>query len=38
MLLETRIGPGRKLGRHPTEDDRLELGRNLVKLLAEAAR
>ncbi len=38
MLLETRIGPGRKLARLPTEDDRLEMGRTLVALLAEAAR
>ncbi|MCE2863266.1 MAG: M14-type cytosolic carboxypeptidase [Opitutaceae bacterium] len=38
MLLETRIGPGRKLARDPTEEDRLELGRTLVALLAEAAR
>lgn len=38
MLLETRVGAGRKLGRYPTEEDRLELGRRLVESLAEAAR
>jgi hypothetical protein len=38
MLLETRVGPGNKLGRRATVDDRLELGRNLIALLAEAAR
>lgn len=38
MLLETRVGPGSKLGRYPAVEDRLELGRRLVELMAEAAR
>ncbi|MFM9031947.1 MAG: M14 family zinc carboxypeptidase [Opitutaceae bacterium] len=38
MLLETRVGPGRKLGRYPTVEDRFELGRRLIESLAEAAR
>ena len=38
MLLETRVGPGSKLGRYPAAEDRLELGRRLVELMAEAAR
>lgn len=38
MLLETRVGPGRKLGRYPAVEDRFELGRRLLELMAEAAR
>ncbi|MFM8337310.1 MAG: hypothetical protein ACKODK_17270, partial [Opitutaceae bacterium] len=38
MLLETRVGPVPKLGRYPAVEDRLELGRRLVELMAEAAR
>lgn len=38
MLMETRVGPGRKLGRPPTVDDRVALGRQLIALLAEAAK
>jgi len=38
MLMEQRIGPSRKLGRIVTTDDRLEFGRKLIALLAQAAR
>jgi hypothetical protein len=36
MLMEQRIGPGKKLGRIATTDDRLEFGGKLIALLAEA--
>src|SRR6185436_8372853 len=35
-LMEQRIGPGRKLGRLPTIEDRLEFGRKLIQLMAES--
>jgi hypothetical protein len=35
MLMEQRIGPGRKLGRLPTVEDRLEFGRQLIATMAE---
>ncbi len=38
MLMETRIGPGRKLGRISTTEDRVELGRQLIALMAEAVK
>jgi murein tripeptide amidase MpaA len=39
MLMERRIGPSqRKLGRIATTDDRLEFGRRLIQLMAEAVR
>lgn len=34
-LMELRTGPGRKLGRQPTAEDRLHFGRELVAALAE---
>lgn len=37
MLMEQRIGPGKKLGRRPTTEDRLEFGARLIALLGEAA-
>jgi hypothetical protein len=37
-LMEQRIGPGRKLGRLPTTEDRLEFGRRLIELMAESVR
>jgi hypothetical protein len=37
-LMEQRIGPGKKLGRLPTTEDRLEFGRRLIELMAEAVR
>lgn len=37
-LMEQRIGPSRKAGRIMTTQDRLEFGRRLIALLAEAAR
>ena len=30
MLMEQRIGPGKKLGRQPTIEDRLTFGRQLI--------
>ncbi|MBI5771442.1 MAG: hypothetical protein HZA93_26950 [Verrucomicrobia bacterium] len=38
MLMETRVGPGKKLGRPPTVEDRVALGRRLIALMAEAAK
>jgi murein tripeptide amidase MpaA len=38
MLMEQRIGPGRKLPEGPTTEARLEFGRKLIGLLAAAAR
>ncbi|WP_414663011.1 M14-type cytosolic carboxypeptidase [Horticoccus sp. 23ND18S-11] len=38
MLMEQRIGPSQKAGRIMTTEDRLEFGRQLIALLAEAAR
>jgi hypothetical protein len=37
-LMEQRIGPSRKSGRIMTTQDRLEFGRHLIALMAEAAR
>lgn len=37
-LMEQRIGPSPKLGRIATTDDRLAFGRQLIALMAEAAR
>ncbi len=37
-LMEQRIGPGNKLGRIATTEDRLAFGRQLIALMAEAAR
>ncbi len=37
-LMEQRIGPSRKAGRIMTTEDRLEFGRRLIVLMAEAAR
>jgi hypothetical protein len=38
MLMEQRIGAGRKLGHIATTEERLEFGRQLIQLMAEAAR
>jgi hypothetical protein len=38
VLMELRIGPGRKLGRRPTTEDRLAFGRDLVLAMEEAVR
>lgn len=38
MLMETRVGPSKKLNRIATTPDRMELGRRLIALMAEAAR
>jgi hypothetical protein len=38
LLMETRIGPGRKLGRIATTEDRVELGRQLIALMAESVK
>jgi len=38
MLMEQRIGPGRKLNGIATTKDRMELGRRLIALMAEAAK
>ncbi|MCX6954574.1 MAG: M14-type cytosolic carboxypeptidase [Verrucomicrobia bacterium] len=38
MLMEQRIGPGRKLNGIATTKDRVELGRALIALMAEAAK
>ncbi len=38
LLLEQRIGPSRKLGRIATSQDRMELGRQLIGLMAEVAK
>ena len=38
MLMEQRIGAGRKLGHLVTTEERLEFGRKLIAALAEAAR
>lgn len=38
MLLEQRVGPSRKLNRIATTDDRIQLGRELITLMAEVAR
>jgi hypothetical protein len=38
LLLEQRIGPSRKLGRIATSQDRMELGRQLIELMADVAR
>jgi murein tripeptide amidase MpaA len=37
-MMEQRIGFGKKLGRLPTTQDRLEFGRQLIQAMAEAAR
>lgn len=37
-LMELRIGPSRKAGRIMTTEDRLEFGRRLIVLMADAAR
>lgn len=38
VLMEQRIGPGKKLGRIPTTADRLEFGRQLIQVMAEVVR
>jgi hypothetical protein len=38
LLMETRIGPNRKLGRIATTQDRVELGRQLIALMAESVK
>jgi hypothetical protein len=38
VLMEQRIGTGKKLGRRPTVEDRLKFGRELVEAMAEAVR
>ena len=38
LLMETRIGPSRKLGRIATTEDRVELGRQLIALMAESVK
>lgn len=38
MLMETRIGPSPKLGHIATSAERMELGRRLIELMAEAAK
>lgn len=38
MLLEQRIGPNRKLNRIASPEDRMQLGRDLIALMAEVAR
>ena len=38
MLMEQRIGPGPKLGHIATTEDRLELGRRMIGLMAEAVK
>lgn len=38
LLMEQRIGPGRKLGRIVTTEERLAFGAQLIALLADAAR
>lgn len=38
MLMEQRIGPGRKLGRIVTTAERLEFGRRLIQAMAEVVR
>lgn len=38
MLMEQRIGPSRKLNRIATTQDRMELGRALIALMAEVAK
>lgn len=38
MLLEQRIGPNRKLNRIATPEDRMQLGRDLIALMAEVAK
>ena len=37
-LMEQRIGPSKKIGRIMTTEDRLKFGRQLIALLAEAAK
>jgi hypothetical protein len=36
--METRIGPNRKLGRIANSQDRVELGRQLIALMAESVK
>jgi hypothetical protein len=38
VLMEQRIGPGKKLGRIPTTADRIEFGRQLIQVMAEVVR
>ena len=38
MLMETRVGPSKKLNGIATTPDRMELGRRLIALMAEVAR
>jgi hypothetical protein len=35
LLMEQRIGTGKKLGRRPTADDRLAFGARLIAVMAE---